>query len=153
MNRASASGIRQQEDRRRPINFWGQTSDRRRQMQLSGRLHEILIDCRTFPPNSSPYRIHSFSLCASWSVHSIITARLTVSNSSQAHRIITQVVFTGARVFGRAFAEAYRQASASQVRAIRLEVSRIYWSPNQSSRNSPPLRKRTAVPAPSPPPA
>lgn len=31
-----------------------------------------------------------------------------------AHRIITQVVFTGARVFGRAFAEAYRQASASQ---------------------------------------
>lgn len=33
---------------------------------------------------------------------------------SQAHRIITQVVFTGARVFGRAFAEAYKQASASQ---------------------------------------
>jgi len=33
----------------------------------------------------------------------------------QAHRIITQVVFTGARVFGRAFAEAYKQASASQV--------------------------------------
>ena len=32
----------------------------------------------------------------------------------QAHRIITQVVFTGARVFGRAFAEAYKQASASQ---------------------------------------
>ncbi|GAB7323603.1 hypothetical protein MBLNU13_g07094t1 [Cladosporium sp. NU13] len=31
-----------------------------------------------------------------------------------AHRIITQVVFTGARVFGRAFAEAYKQASASQ---------------------------------------
>ncbi|KAK3073224.1 mitochondrial import inner membrane translocase subunit TIM16 [Teratosphaeriaceae sp. CCFEE 6253] len=31
-----------------------------------------------------------------------------------AHRIISQVVFTGARVFGRAFAEAYKQASASQ---------------------------------------
>jgi len=34
----------------------------------------------------------------------------------QAHRIISQIVFTGARVFGRAFAEAYKQASASQVR-------------------------------------
>ncbi|EMC92760.1 hypothetical protein BAUCODRAFT_37671 [Baudoinia panamericana UAMH 10762] len=31
-----------------------------------------------------------------------------------AHRIISQVVFTGARVFGRAFAEAYKQAAASQ---------------------------------------
>ncbi|KAK4619961.1 Mitochondrial import inner membrane translocase subunit tim16 [Fulvia fulva] len=31
-----------------------------------------------------------------------------------AHRIISQVVLTGARVFGRAFAEAYKQASASQ---------------------------------------
>ena len=31
----------------------------------------------------------------------------------QAHRIITQIVFTGTRVIGRAFAEAYRQASAS----------------------------------------
>ncbi|EAW11829.1 import motor complex subunit PAM16 [Aspergillus clavatus NRRL 1] len=30
-----------------------------------------------------------------------------------AHRIVTQVVVTGARVFGRAFAEAYKQASAS----------------------------------------
>ncbi|KAJ5915475.1 Mitochondrial import inner membrane translocase subunit tim16 [Penicillium verhagenii] len=30
-----------------------------------------------------------------------------------AHRIVTQVVVTGARVFGRAFAEAYRQAQAS----------------------------------------
>lgn len=33
---------------------------------------------------------------------------------SQAHRILTQVFVTGARVFGRAFAEAYKQASASQ---------------------------------------
>lgn len=31
----------------------------------------------------------------------------------QAHRIVTQVVVTGARVFGRAFAEAYKQAQAS----------------------------------------
>ncbi|KAL9039107.1 MAG: hypothetical protein Q9180_002730 [Flavoplaca navasiana] len=30
-----------------------------------------------------------------------------------AHRIITQAVVVGARVFGRAFAEAYRQAQAS----------------------------------------
>lgn len=32
---------------------------------------------------------------------------------SQAHRIITQVVITGTRVVSRAFAEAYKQASAS----------------------------------------
>jgi import inner membrane translocase subunit TIM16 len=32
---------------------------------------------------------------------------------TQAHRIITQVVLTGSRVLGRAFAEAYKQASAS----------------------------------------
>lgn len=31
-----------------------------------------------------------------------------------AHRIITQVVIVGSRVLGRAFAEAYRQAAASQ---------------------------------------
>ncbi|KAA8642126.1 import motor complex subunit PAM16 [Aspergillus tanneri] len=30
-----------------------------------------------------------------------------------AHRIVTQVVITGARVFGRAFAEAYKQASVA----------------------------------------
>ncbi|KAJ5491449.1 Mitochondrial import inner membrane translocase subunit tim16 [Penicillium diatomitis] len=30
-----------------------------------------------------------------------------------AHRLVTQVVVTGARVFGRAFAEAYKQAQAS----------------------------------------
>ncbi|KAI9713295.1 MAG: mitochondrial import inner membrane translocase subunit TIM16 [Chrysothrix sp. TS-e1954] len=34
-----------------------------------------------------------------------------------AHRLITQVVITGARVFGRAFAEAYRQANASKAYA------------------------------------
>ncbi|KAH7045930.1 cochaperone Pam16 [Macrophomina phaseolina] len=32
----------------------------------------------------------------------------------KAHRIITQVVVTGSRVFGRAFAEAWKQAAASQ---------------------------------------
>ncbi|KAJ9649520.1 mitochondrial import inner membrane translocase subunit TIM16 [Coniosporium tulheliwenetii] len=31
-----------------------------------------------------------------------------------AHRIISQIVLTGGRVFGRAFAEAWRQAAASQ---------------------------------------
>ncbi|KAF2733126.1 protein transporter [Polyplosphaeria fusca] len=31
-----------------------------------------------------------------------------------AHRIITQVVFTGARIVGRAVAESYRQAAATQ---------------------------------------
>ncbi|KAG7926817.1 hypothetical protein KL925_003102 [Ogataea polymorpha] len=30
-----------------------------------------------------------------------------------AHRLLVQVVFTGARVFGRAFTEAYRQAAAA----------------------------------------
>lgn len=38
----------------------------------------------------------------------------STDNLSQAHRIITQVVFTGARVFGRAFAEAWKQANAAQ---------------------------------------
>lgn len=32
----------------------------------------------------------------------------------QAHRIIQQLVFGGARVFSRAFMEAYRQANASR---------------------------------------
>ncbi|CAH2445743.1 TIM23 complex subunit [Komagataella phaffii CBS 7435] len=30
-----------------------------------------------------------------------------------AHRLVTQVIFTGAKVFGRAFTEAYRQAAAA----------------------------------------
>jgi len=37
-----------------------------------------------------------------------------VLTRGKAHRIITQVVLVGSRVLGRAFAEAYRQASASQ---------------------------------------
>jgi import inner membrane translocase subunit TIM16 len=38
---------------------------------------------------------------------------IVLANLHQAHRIITQVVLTGSRVLGRAFAEAYKQASAS----------------------------------------
>ncbi|AMD19355.1 HBR454Cp [Eremothecium sinecaudum] len=33
-----------------------------------------------------------------------------------AHRILVQVVFTGARVFGRAFTEAYKQAASQMVK-------------------------------------
>jgi import inner membrane translocase subunit TIM16 len=35
------------------------------------------------------------------------------SRKPQAHRIIAQIVLTSGRVFGRAFAEAYKQASAA----------------------------------------
>lgn len=44
-----------------------------------------------------------------------LLAQLTngVSRFYQAHRLVSQVVVTGARVFGRAFAEAYKQASAT----------------------------------------
>ncbi|KAK7191173.1 hypothetical protein PSPO01_02482 [Paraphaeosphaeria sporulosa] len=34
--------------------------------------------------------------------------------ATKAHRIITQVVFTGVRIIGRAVSESYRQAAASQ---------------------------------------
>ncbi|MCJ1431204.1 mitochondrial import inner membrane translocase subunit TIM16 [Xylographa pallens] len=40
-----------------------------------------------------------------------------------AHRIITQVVIVGTRVFGRAFAEAWRQAAASQKFAQQASVN------------------------------
>ncbi|KAI4119448.1 MAG: hypothetical protein LQ338_007271 [Usnochroma carphineum] len=57
-------------------------------------------------------------------IHKLIAPRQLTKPPSQlqrlsqrlrymAHRIITQAVIVGARVFGRAFAEAYRQASAS----------------------------------------
>lgn len=39
-------------------------------------------------------------------------ASTSTDSGVQAHRIITQIVFTGSRVVGRAFLEAYRQASA-----------------------------------------
>ncbi|KXT15092.1 hypothetical protein AC579_6447 [Pseudocercospora musae] len=45
---------------------------------------------------------------------SIPVLRLHFVRLTMAHRIVTQVLLTGARVFGRAFAEAYKQASASQ---------------------------------------
>lgn len=48
-----------------------------------------------------------------------------------AHRIITQAVIVGARVFGRAFAEAYRQASASS----KYAQSSIGSSGNSTSKN------------------
>jgi mitochondrial import inner membrane translocase subunit TIM16 len=38
----------------------------------------------------------------------------SITDIHQAHRILAQVVITGSRVLGRAFAEAYKQASASQ---------------------------------------
>ncbi|CCK68614.1 import motor complex subunit PAM16 KNAG_0B01710 [Huiozyma naganishii CBS 8797] len=41
-----------------------------------------------------------------------------------AHRAIVQVIITGAQVFGKAFAEAYRQASAQSVKQGANEVSR-----------------------------
>jgi import inner membrane translocase subunit TIM16 len=41
----------------------------------------------------------------------------------QAHRIITQVVFSGARIIGRAVAESYRQASATQKYAAATQKS------------------------------
>ena len=44
----------------------------------------------------------------------IATSRHKADKTTQAHRIVTQVFVTGARVFGRAFAEAYRHASATQ---------------------------------------
>ncbi|KAL8936049.1 MAG: hypothetical protein Q9211_004376 [Gyalolechia sp. 1 TL-2023] len=58
-----------------------------------------------------------------------ITFRST--HAVQAHRFITQAVIVGARVFGRAFAEAYRQASASSKHA----QSSIGSSGSSTSRN------------------
>lgn len=43
------------------------------------------------------------------SVHQCIVA----DQPSQAHRVISQIVFTGSRVVGRAFVEAWKQAAAS----------------------------------------
>lgn len=41
-----------------------------------------------------------------------------------AHRAIIQVIITGAQVFGKAFAEAYRQAASQSVKAGANEVNR-----------------------------
>ncbi|MCJ1370860.1 mitochondrial import inner membrane translocase subunit TIM16 [Loxospora ochrophaea] len=51
----------------------------------------------------------------------------------QAHRIITQVVITGSRVLGRAFAEAYRQASASQQYARQASKGNLSAANNLAS--------------------
>jgi mitochondrial import inner membrane translocase subunit TIM16 len=40
--------------------------------------------------------------------------RISTNIPSQAHRLISQIVFTGTRVVGRAFVEAWKQAAASQ---------------------------------------
>ncbi|CDO55931.1 hypothetical protein DV113_002224 [Geotrichum candidum] len=41
-----------------------------------------------------------------------------------AHRLIVQVLITGTQVFGKAFAEAYRQASSASVRAGASQATR-----------------------------
>ncbi|TKA26192.1 Mitochondrial import inner membrane translocase subunit tim16 [Salinomyces thailandicus] len=56
--------------------------------------------------------VHSKKVRTAPLIHS--TNFPSLAGADMAHRIISQVVFTGARVFGRAFAEAYKQASASQ---------------------------------------
>jgi import inner membrane translocase subunit TIM16 len=53
------------------------------------------------------------ALCPQWQVL-LLPKGLVRTNNHQAHRIITQVVFSGARIIGRAVAESYRQASATQ---------------------------------------
>ncbi|EED15163.1 cochaperone Pam16 [Talaromyces stipitatus ATCC 10500] len=42
-----------------------------------------------------------------------------------AHRILTTLVVTGTRVFGRAFAEAYKQASASSKYAAEMKKGNV----------------------------
>jgi mitochondrial import inner membrane translocase subunit TIM16 len=46
-------------------------------------------------------------------IHPTITLSVLLGQVAMAHRLITQIVLTGGRVFGRAFAEAYKQAQAS----------------------------------------
>ena len=50
----------------------------------------------------------------SWYVTLEISQLPVANNPPQAHRLITQVLLTGSRIVGRAFAEAYKQAQASQ---------------------------------------
>ena len=49
----------------------------------------------------------------SFAAHLFPPSSFPQANVFQAHRILAQVIFTGTRVVGRAFAEAYKQASAS----------------------------------------
>jgi mitochondrial import inner membrane translocase subunit TIM16 len=53
---------------------------------------------------------------------------------SQAHRIITQIVFVGGRVVGRAFVEAWKQAQASQKYAKAAAAGRVPGSDNTTLR-------------------
>lgn len=60
--------------------------------------------------------LHSLCITATLIIHSITAPRHftdAFAFASQAYRLITQVVLVGTRVVGRAFAEAYKQASAS----------------------------------------
>ena len=72
------------------------------------------IVCSIHPRAQLPFFLISRSCASSqWSV--LFAALIATFNSpSQAHRIITQVVFSGARIIGRAVSESYRQAAASQ---------------------------------------
>ena len=45
--------------------------------------------------------------------NTIVQAKILTTFPLKAHRIVSQVIITGARVFGRAFAEAYRQSQAN----------------------------------------
>uniref|UniRef100_A0A093UQ71 Mitochondrial import inner membrane translocase subunit TIM16 n=1 Tax=Talaromyces marneffei PM1 TaxID=1077442 RepID=A0A093UQ71_TALMA len=48
-----------------------------------------------------------------------------VRGQNKAHRILTTLVVTGTRVFGRAFAEAYKQASASSKYATEMKKGNV----------------------------
>ncbi|ODV93945.1 hypothetical protein PACTADRAFT_72055 [Pachysolen tannophilus NRRL Y-2460] len=42
-----------------------------------------------------------------------------------AHRLVVQVILTGAKVFGRAFTEAYRQAAATTTKASASQATKV----------------------------
>jgi import inner membrane translocase subunit TIM16 len=68
----------------------------------------MVCSCSPCGPARNRRASHSLPSCGiSWN------RKIHILTTTQAHRVITQVVFTGARVLGRAFAEAYKQASAS----------------------------------------
>lgn len=119
--------------------------------------------CSTFLPATGRLAFaHSFPLLPTSANGMLSHAHVRASEAhapttgadheKQAHRIISQIVFTGARVFGRAFAEAYKQASASQVR--RSSVCCTSRHAHMHPRNMPNTSK-TIPPPPilSPPPA
>ena len=79
---------------------------------LDGEVVEVEVAAVVFHRTPDPIGAHH-GMSYPYYCHSTVH-----SHVAQAHRIISQVVVTGARVFGRAFAEAYKQASASQVRLV-----------------------------------